>query len=187
MTENEEEMKNTEEENEDDIEPLLRGLLENKHAFESLMNMLTKLNNSGLMSVVENISADYLPSDIEFLSEFLTSKDFLTSFVKTMNVVTALSHSLAGERASDALKAILYNSDAIWEGMVTGAKNPEAISVLRLYAMLRDPDTAAGLTAVLNALNGRRDGTEKGSGRIISRRNYPIINFISLLHMNVQL
>ncbi|MEM0156596.1 MAG: DUF1641 domain-containing protein [Thermoplasmataceae archaeon] len=152
MTENEEEMKNTEEENEDDIEPLLRGLLENRHAFESLMNMLTKLNNSGLMSVVENISADYLPSDIEFLSEFLTSKDFLTSFVKTMNVVTALSHSLAGERASDALKAILYNSDAIWEGMVTGAKNPEAISILRLYAMLRDPDTAAGLTAVLNAL-----------------------------------
>lgn len=152
MTESDEEMKKTEEENEDDIEPLLRGLLENRNAFESMMNLLTKLNRSGLLSAMENISAEYLPSDIEFLSEFLTSKDFLYSFVKTMNVVSAMSHAMASEKASDAIKSIMYNSDAIWEGMVAGAKNPESMSLLRFYAMIRDPDTAAGLTAVLNAL-----------------------------------
>lgn len=153
MTESQEELNEEQEETEEDnVEILLKELLENRNAFESMLNLAVKLSKSGLLSALENVSADYLPSDIEFLSEFLTSRDFLYSFVKVMNVVSALSHSLSSERASDAVKAILYNSDAVWEGMVIGAKNPESMSLLRLFAMLKDPDTAAGLTAVLNAL-----------------------------------
>ena len=101
---------------------------------------------------MENLSSEFLPSDIEFLSNFLTSRDFLYGFVKTMNVVSALSHSLSSEKASDAIKAILFNSDELWDGMVSGAKNPEATSLLRLYAMVKDPDISAGLTAALYAL-----------------------------------
>ena len=81
-----------------------------------------------------------------------SSRDFLYGFVKTMNVVSALSHSLSSEKASDAIKAILFNSDELWDGMVSGAKNPEATSLLRLYAMVKDPDISAGLTAALYAL-----------------------------------
>lgn len=137
---------------EDDLEPLLQGLLENRDSFEALLNLFGKVKNSGLISALENLSSEYLPSDIEFLSNFLTSRDFLYGFVKTMNVVSALSHSLSSEKASDAVKAILYNSDDLWDGMISGAKNPEATSLLRLYAMVKDPDISSGITAVLNAL-----------------------------------
>lgn len=153
MTENTEELKNMEnEQDEDDLEPLIKGLMENRDAFESMLGLFGKVRNSGLINALENLSGEYLPSDIEFLSNFLTSKDFVFGFVKTMNVVSALAHSMSSERASDAIKSILYNSDELFEGMITGAKNPEATSLLRLYAMVKDPDVSAGLTAVLNAL-----------------------------------
>ena len=153
MTEKSEEIKKkTPERDEDDLEPLITGLLENKDSFEAMINLFGKVKNSGLISAVENLSAEYLPSDIEFLSSFLTSRDFLYGFVKTMNVVSAISHSLSNEKASDAIKAIMYNSDELWDGMISGAKNPEATSLLRLYAMVKDPDISAGLTAVLYAL-----------------------------------
>ena len=136
----------------DDLEPLIEGLLENRDSLEAILNLFVKVKNSGLISAMENLSSEFLPSDIEFLSNFLTSRDFLYGFVKTMNVVSALSHSLSSEKASDAIKAILFNSDELWDGMVSGAKNPEATSLLRLYAMVKDPDISAGLTAALYAL-----------------------------------
>ncbi len=136
----------------DDLEPLIEGLLENRDSLEAILNLFGKVKNSGLISAMENLSSEFLPSDIEFLSNFLTSRDFLYGFVKTMNVVSALSHSLSSEKASDAIKAILFNSDELWDGMVSGAKNPEATSLLRLYAMVKDPDISAGLTAALYAL-----------------------------------
>ncbi len=136
----------------DDLEPLIEGLIENRDSFEALLNLFGKVKDSGLISAFENLSSEFLPSDIEFLSSFMTSRDFLYGFVKTMNVVSALSHSLSSEKASDAIKAILFNSDELWDGMVDGAKNPEATSLLRLYAMLKDPDISAGLTAALYAL-----------------------------------
>ena len=136
----------------DDLEPLIEGLLENRDSLEAILNLFGKVKNSGLILAMENLSSEFLPSDIEFLSNFLTSRDFLYGFVKTMNVVSALSHSLSSEKASDAIKAILFNSDELWDGMVSGAKNPEATSLLRLYAMVKDPDISAGLTAALYAL-----------------------------------
>lgn len=136
----------------DDFEPVIMGLLENADALGPMMNLLTKLKNSGLLEAMENISAEFLPSDIEFLSSFLTSKDFLYGLVKTVNVVSSVAHAMSSEKGSDAVKAIMYNSNDIWDGMVSGAKNPEATSFLRLYAMLKDPDISSGLTAVLNAL-----------------------------------
>lgn len=143
---------NTSEEDEDDLEPLIQGLLENKDSFESMLGLFGKVKNSGLITALENLSSEYLPSDIEFLANFLTSRDFLYGFVKTMNVVSALSHAMSSEKGSDAIKAIMYNSEELWSGMISGAKNPEATSLLRLYAMVKDPDISAGLTAVLNAL-----------------------------------
>lgn len=153
MTENtEEKIKEEPEMENDDLEPLIKGLLENVDAFGPMMNLFSKLKNSGLLQAMENMSGDFLPSDIEFLSSFLTSKDFLYGLVKTVNVVSAVAHAMSSEKGSDTVKAILYNSDEIWDGMVSGAKNPEATSLLRLYAMVKDPDISSGLTAVLNAL-----------------------------------
>ncbi|MEM0158549.1 MAG: DUF1641 domain-containing protein [Thermoplasmataceae archaeon] len=139
-------------ENEDEIDVMVDQLISSKDDIMSLVSLFRKLKESGLINVIENVSADFLPSDLEFLASFLTSRDFLYGFVKGINVASALLHAISSEKAADAVKSILFNSDAIWEGMITGAKNPEAISFLKFYAMLKDPDTAAGLTAVLNAL-----------------------------------
>ncbi len=36
--------------------------------------------------------------------------------------------------------------------MVSGAKNPESIGLMGLYALLKDPDISAGLSAMMGAL-----------------------------------
>ncbi len=162
MTENtEEKVKEEPEMENDDLEPLIKGLLDNADAFGPMMNLFSKLKNSGLLQAMENMSGEFLPSDIEFLSSFLTSKDFLYGLVKMVNVVSAVAHAMSSEKGSDTIKAILYNSDEIWDGMVSGAKNPEATSLLRLYAMVKDPDISAGLTAVLNALKAMGSALKK--------------------------
>ncbi|MCW6169369.1 MAG: DUF1641 domain-containing protein [Thermoplasmatales archaeon] len=136
----------------DDIEPLIIGLLENKDALTSLLNLLTRMRKSGLIEILDDLSSDYLPSDLEFLTTFLTSRDALVGVVKMVNVLAALSHSLSSERAGDTLKAIAFNSDLIFDNMVSGAKNPESIGLMGLYALLKDPDISAGLSAMMGAL-----------------------------------
>ena len=79
----------------DDIEPLIIGLLENKDALTSLLNLLTRMRKSGLIEILDDLSSDYLPSDLEFLTTFLTSRDALVGVVKMVNVLAALSHSLS--------------------------------------------------------------------------------------------
>ncbi len=136
----------------DDIEPLIIGLLENKDALTSLLNLLTRMRKSGLIEILDDLSSDYLPSDLEFLTTFLTSRDALVGVVKMVNVLAALSHSLSSETAGDTLKAIAFNSDLIFDNMVSGAKNPESIGLMGLYALLKDPDISAGLSAMMGAL-----------------------------------
>ena len=136
----------------DDIEPLIIGLLENKDALTSLLNLLTRMRKSGLIEILDDLSSDYLPSDLEFLTTFLTSRDALVGVVKMVNVLAVLSHSLSSETAGDTLKAIAFNSDMIFDNMVSGAKNPESIGLMGLYALLKDPDISAGLSAMMGAL-----------------------------------
>ncbi len=136
----------------DDIEPLIIGLLENKDALTSLLNLLTRMRKSGLIEILDDLSSDYLPSDLEFLTTFLTSRDALVGVVKMVNVLAVLSHSLSSETAGDTLKAIAFNSDLIFDNMVSGAKNPESIGLMGLYALLKDPDISAGLSAMMGAL-----------------------------------
>ena len=162
MTENtESKMKKEPEVEQDDLEPLIKGLLDNTDAFGPMLGLFSKLKNSGMLETLENLSGEFLPSDIEFLSTFLTSKDFVYGLVKTVNVVSSIAHAMSNEKASDVVKAIMYNSDDIWDGMVSGAKNPEATSLLKLYAMIKDPDISAGLTAVLNALKAMGSALKK--------------------------
>jgi len=136
----------------DDIEPLIIGLLENKDALTSLLNLLTKMRKSGLLEILDDLSSEYLPSDLEFLTTFLTSRDALVGVVRMVNVLASLSHALSSETAGDTIKAIAFNSDQIFEGMVSGAKNPESLGLMSFYAMLKDPDISAGLSAMLGAL-----------------------------------
>ena len=124
----------------DNIEVFLKDMMENTGQIEAALKVLSNLKETGILE------------SLEHLSHLMGSKDFLHGAQKAINLISALVHSVSSETSSNAINSILYNSESIWEGMVYGAKNPEATSFLRLYAMLKDPDTSAGLTAVLNAL-----------------------------------
>ena len=124
----------------DGFEVFLKEMLENTGQIEAVLKVLVNLKETGILDSIEHIS------------HMMESKEFLHGAQKAVNLFSALVHSMSSEMSSNAINSILYNSEAIWEGMVIGAKNPEATSFLRLYAMLKDPETSAGLTAVLNAL-----------------------------------
>lgn len=136
----------------DDLEPLLVDVLENKEVFESLMNVLKRLKEAGIINLLDNVSKDYMPTDVEFLGKFFTSKEFSVGMIKTGNLLIGVMHALSNEKTSDALKAILFNAEGLTDTMLNGAKNPEPMSLFKMYSMIKDPEVAAGLTAVLNAL-----------------------------------
>lgn len=136
----------------DDLEPLLVELLDNKDVLISLMNVVKRLRDAGIINLFDNISRDYMPTDVEFLGKFFTSKEFTYGFLKTANTLVSVMHALSNEKTSDMVKAIMFDAEGITDSMVSGAKNPQQMSLLKMYSMIKDPDIASGFTAVMNAL-----------------------------------
>ncbi len=135
-----------------DIEHFESLILENKEVFESMITLLKRLKEAGITSLLDNISKDYMPTDVEFFGKFFTSKEFTVGMLKTGNLFVGVMHALSNEKTSDTIKALLFNAEGITDAVLTGAKNPEHISLFKLYSMIKDPDVASGLTAILNVL-----------------------------------
>lgn len=53
---------------------------------------------------------------------------------------------------SDLIKGISFNSTGIAQSMVDGASSAQPLSILKLMSMLKDPEIAAGLMALMNML-----------------------------------
>lgn len=140
------------EEDDDDLEPLIRELVDSKDAIQSMLVMFKKLKQAGIVDFIDQISGDYLPSDIEFIGKFFSSREFMTGVLKSANTMLGLMYALSRETTSDAIKALLFDSEGMIDSMVSGAKNPERMSMMRLFAMTKDPEIASGITAVLNLL-----------------------------------
>ncbi|WP_075057597.1 DUF1641 domain-containing protein [Thermogymnomonas acidicola] len=105
-----------------------------------MLNFFAKLKKAGVLDMMEGLSEDYLPTDIEFIVRFFSSKEFSTALIKGANVLMSLLHALSNETVGDSIKTIAYNSENIWDAMVSGgAKNPINIGMLRLMAILRIP------------------------------------------------
>lgn len=141
-----------EDEDGDDLEPLIMELVESRDAIQSMLVMFRKLKQAGIVDFIDRISGDYLPSDVEFIGKFFSSREFTTGVLKSANTILGVMYALSRETTSDALKALLFDSEGLVDSMVTGAKNPEKLSMMRLLAMTKDPEIASGLTAVLNLL-----------------------------------
>ena len=140
------------EEDDDDLEPLIREFVDSRDAIQSMLAMFRKLKQAGIVDFIDQISGDYLPSDVEFIGKFFSSREFTTGVLKTANTMLGLMYALSRETTSDALKALLFDSVGLVDSMVTGAKTPERFSMMRLLAMTKDPEISSGLTAVLNML-----------------------------------
>jgi uncharacterized protein YjgD (DUF1641 family) len=139
-------------EDEDDIEPIIEGLMENKDSLLKVVGLMKRVSDAGFIDTVENMTADYMPADIEYIMNLFTSKEFTIGLIKSVNVLSSLIHALSSDKSGDAVKAVMFNTDSIMGAMVSGAKNPESFSIFRLMAMMKDPEITSGLTAVLYAL-----------------------------------
>lgn len=140
------------EDDEDDLEPLIKEFIESKDAIQSMLVMFRKLKQAGIVDFIDKLSEDYMPSDVEFIGKFLSSREFTYSILKSANTLLGLMYALSRESTSDTIKALLFDSEGVVDAMVTGAKNPERMSMMRLFAMTKDPEIASGLTVVLNML-----------------------------------
>ena len=136
----------------DDIETMIEGLMQNKDSLMKIVGLTKRVSDAGLIDIIENMTTDYMPADIEYIMNLFTSKEFTIGLIKSINVLSGLLHSLSSDKSGDAVKAVLFNTDSIMDAMVTGAKNPETFSIFRMLAIMKDPEISSGLTAVLNAL-----------------------------------
>ncbi len=140
------------EENIDEMARMLGELEENADIFKSLLDILKRLKKAGVVGFLDNLSKDFMPTDVEFLGKFFTSREFSTATIKAGNTMIAMLYTLLSEQNSDLVKLLLYNAEGFSEAIIDGAKNPRKMSLLSLYSMIKDPDVASGMTALLNAL-----------------------------------
>jgi uncharacterized protein YjgD (DUF1641 family) len=136
----------------DSMEPLIRELIEDRDFLESLLNIVKRMKEAGIVNLVNNIATDYLPTDIEFLGKFFASKEFVYGALKTANSAVSLLHAFSDEQTSDLFKVMMFNLPDATDAMVNAAKNPERMSMMRLFSMMKDPDIAAGMSVMLSFL-----------------------------------
>ena len=142
----------TNEDKQVEIERMLGELVQDDSSMESLLRILSGLKDSGGLLLLETLISKKMPGSTVQAERFFNSNELNLGLLKLVDVLTALMAALSQGPTSGTINSILYNSDEIAEAMVTGAKKPDNYSLLRLMGMFKDPDLAAGLTAVLNAL-----------------------------------
>ena len=85
-------------ENSKDIEQLIEEISENADMFHSFLKMAKRLKDAGIIDLMDSVSKDYMPTDIEFLGKFFTSREFTTAVIKGGNTMTAMLYMLLSEQ-----------------------------------------------------------------------------------------
>ncbi len=147
----------------DEIEEALKFALENRGMFLQLLEVMKKLQSSGLLDELQTLFSGFVPSDHTIVTSYLSSEEGLLAISKLLNIMPAVGHTISSEKTSDLIKLVLFNSEKLTESMIDGAKNPQNFGLLKLMSLLKDPEFTAGLTAMINLI-----GT---LGQIISKAN----------------
>lgn len=61
--------------NDDRLEPLIRGILKDSDFLEALLNTLKRMKEAGIVNLANNIANDYLPTYIEFRGSSLHQRN----------------------------------------------------------------------------------------------------------------
>lgn len=136
----------------DEMEKALVSLTENADVLYSLANILDRLKGAGILDLVDGITKDYLPTDVDFLGKFFSSKEFTMSIMKTMNVLISVMGAMGSEKNSDLVKGIMYNSERITEDVIDAVNNPGKYSPMKLRKLLYDEDIRTGIAAMVALL-----------------------------------
>lgn len=136
----------------DEIEEALKFIMQNRGMMLQLLEMMNKLQSSGLLDELQKFISSFVPSDHTIVTTYLNSEEGMLAITKIINLLPALGSAISSEKTSDLLKLILFNSETLVNSLVTGAKNPQTFGVMKLMSIMKDPEFTAGLTAVLNLL-----------------------------------
>ena len=136
----------------DKVELAISELMDDEDSLLGVLNMIRVLKDSGNIELLEKLLTENMPSNPKAIASLLDKREIHVGGITMANMLLALMASLSGKTTQQAINVMMYNSDEIWSSMVDGAKQPENFSLLRLMGMMKDPDVAAGLSAVFNAL-----------------------------------
>ncbi|MHB1492585.1 MAG: helical membrane plugin domain-containing protein [Thermoplasmataceae archaeon] len=142
----------TDEEKQSEIERMLSDIVEDDESMASILRIISGLKDSGSLLLLESLISKKMPGSTVQVEKLVNSNEMNLGILKLVDVLAAFMAAISQGPTSGLINSILYNSDDLAATMVNGAKKPDNYSLLRLMGMFKDPELAAGLTAVLNAL-----------------------------------
>ncbi len=145
----------------DEMEDLLVRVMDNADVLKTLMNMLEKLKSAGIVDLMGGVVQDYVPTDVDFLGKFFSSKEFTVSLLKTMNVLISVMGAMASEKNSDFIKGVMFNFENITDNVQDAVRNPKKYSPMRVSNLLSDEDIRLAMSVLIAML--------KGFGQIIKK------------------
>lgn len=148
----------------DEIEMLLVKVADNADVIGSLVDVVDRLKEAGILDLLTGIAKDYLPTDVDFLGKFFSSKEFTMSLMKTLNVLISLTAAMGSEKTSDLVKGVMFNSENITDNVIDAVHNPKGYSPFKLGKLLGDEDIKVAISALIAVL--------KSMGQIL-RKNTP--------------
>ncbi len=133
----------------DATETVLSRIEKNAEVIDSLLEILEKLQDAGIVDLMKSVSNNYLPTDVDFFGKFFSSKEFTIALMKTMNVSISVMGALASEKNSDLIKGFMFNFETITDNVQEAVHNPKKYSP-KIRKFIMDDDYKAS-TAVLIA------------------------------------
>lgn len=137
---------------EDAMENLMVKLVENADVIESLVGILEKLKSAGILDLLTGVANDYLPTDVDFLGKFFSSKEFMVSLMKTLNVLISVMGAMGSEKNSDLIKGVMFNFEGITENVQDAVQNPKKYSPMKLGRIMTDQDIMLSVSAMVALL-----------------------------------
>ncbi len=145
----------------DEMEELLVKVMDNADVIKSLMGAIDKLKSAGILDLMTGLVNDYLPTDVDFLGKFFSSKEFTVSLMKTLNVLISVMGAMGSEKNSDMIKGLMFNMENITDNVHDAVENPKKYSPLKLKNLMGDEDIMLSFSVMMAFM--------KGMGQIMHR------------------
>lgn len=145
----------------DEMEKLLVKLMDNADVIQSMLEVLEKLKSAGILDLMSHLANDYLPTDVDFLGKFFSSKEFTMSLIKTLNVLTSVMGAMGSEKNSDMIKGFMYNLENVTDNVQDAVNNPKRYSPMKIGKILSDEDIMLSVSALISVL--------KSTGQILRK------------------
>ncbi len=150
----------------DEMEELLVKVVDNADVIKSLMGAVDKLKAAGILDLMTGLINDYLPTDVDFLGKFFSSKEFTLSMMKTLNVLISVMGAMGSEKNSDMIKGLMFNMENITDNIHDAIEDPKKYSPLKLRNLMGDEDIMLSMSVMMALMKGmgqimRRIGPQK--------------------------